>query len=339
MTLGWTDLPTPVRSAITDRCGTVAGVGYPGSGKPAHLTATLHTPDGTVFCEGAHHTSPRYRDVQHAVLVSGQLPSCAPTLHWTVAVDGWLVVGQEHIPGQHANLSPGSADLPAVVKTVTTMARQCSLAIPPLDEHWSRLSAWRRLQHAGLAGAATDHYLEWEDRAVEAVGGNYLLHTALDSRNILVDEQVRVVGWTQARRGAAWVDRAFLALNLIAAGHRPAEAEGLVGPLPSDSTTAFTVAILGISTYLEHTDPLPHRVALTDAAQAWVNSRLASPSVPEADRHCYPHRDTGFRRANPTELVSLRAHPLSVVPETNRSDAGTPSWLGATIPPLEGGIV
>lgn len=126
--------------------------------------------------------------------------------------------------------------------------------------------------------------MHWEKRAVELVSGNSLLHTDLHALNILVGESARVIDWAWSRRGAIWVDTAFLVIRLIAAGHEPDEAEKWADAVPpwhdaSDSArTAFAVAVYGIWAWLGRKSPLPHRPKLTAVARTWARCRLRTGS-------------------------------------------------------------
>lgn len=269
--LAWTDLPAPVRAAVTAECGVVADAEDPGVGRQSDFTATLRTEAGLVFCKGIRTDSPRAAMHRHEADINAFLPPAAPRLRWQVETAGWLVLGFEHAMGGHPNLAPGSPDVDATVHAVEEMRSRAPASCPVLADQWARLAAWRRLR---LWMEVPDQYVAWESRAVDLIRGDSLLHTDIHALNLLIDDRVRVLDWAWARQGAYWVDRAFLVIRLIEAGHRPEVAQRLVGALPEAGATAFAVAVLGIWTYLEHTDPLPHRPPLTAAARAWVDLRL-----------------------------------------------------------------
>lgn len=273
--LAWIDLPAPVRAAVTAECGAVAGADHPGAGRQSDFTATLRTEAGPVFCKGIRTDSPKSAMHRHEAEINPWLPPAAPGLLWQVDTAGWLILGFEHAPGEHADLKPGSSDVDATIQTMRDLRSPAPPTAQALADQWARLAAWRRLRRR-IDVPHIDQYVAWESRAVDLVRGDSLLHTDIHSLNLLVGERVRVVDWAWARQGAEWVDRAFLVIRLIEAGHQPEEAQGLVGTLPEAGATAFAIAVLGIWTYLEHTDPLPHRPPLTAAARAWVDLRLAA---------------------------------------------------------------
>jgi aminoglycoside phosphotransferase (APT) family kinase protein len=122
--------------------------------------------------------------------------------------------------------------------------------------------------------------VEWEVRGGASVAGSSLLHTDLHPLNILVSDRARVIDWAWSRLGAAWVDAAYLIIRLIDEGHEPDAAEdwayptGLLADVSSADLTAFSIAVTGTWTYLEHADPQTHRAHLTAAARRWAQYRL-----------------------------------------------------------------
>ncbi|MEU8637688.1 phosphotransferase [Amycolatopsis sp. NPDC048633] len=290
----WDALPATVRAAIEHETGDVHEAVLPSAGRNSDFSATLHTASGTLFCKGiADADGNRGRMHRHEAAINPVLPVLvAPRLLWRTEANGWLLLGFEHSPGRHVDLSPRSPDLDAVRDAVTTMAdglRTVSVEAPALAEQWARLAAWRRLAKdtpSSLDPWAQDHLDQltaWEAAAIEFVAGNTLAHTDLHALNLLVHEgRVRIVDWAWSRRANAAVDPAFLITRLIEAGHDPADAEAWAEQLPiwqhapAGARTALAVAIWGIWEYLERHQPLAHRPALTSAARAWARLRLAS---------------------------------------------------------------
>ncbi|MEV6906661.1 hypothetical protein [Amycolatopsis sp. NPDC051071] len=218
-------------------------------------------------------------------------PVVTPRLLWRVEVRGWLMLGFHHITGRHADLSPGSEDLPLVVEAVSTLAREladfAAPAVPALSEKMAWLAGWRRLRHQPPAGLdqwsrdRLDLLVELEAEGIESAAGNSLIHSDLHQLNILVGGgRAWVIDWAWSRTGAGWIDAAQLVVRLIDQGHDPETAEHWAAttfawPTASaEALTAFSVALLGMWTYLHHTDPLPMRAALVTAARRWAEHRL-----------------------------------------------------------------
>ncbi|WP_190812922.1 phosphotransferase family protein [Saccharopolyspora pogona] len=288
----WGGLPTAVRAAIEDQCGTVTRAVLPDAGRNSDVSATLHTGGGHVlFCKGVRLETPRARMHRHEAQVNPYLPpEVAPRLLWQVEVDGWLLLGFEHVPGRHADLSPGSPDLPQVAATVRALGEAltpCPLDVPRLAEQWTRLAAWRRLAHNPAAEPAAwlrdrlGEFIHRERRAFQALDGDTLAHTDLHPLNVLVADRARVVDWAWSRRAAPWVDPAFLVLRLIEAGHLPEAAERWAAAtfpawrtVTDETRTDFAVAVLGAWHHMFRVDPDPQRAPLVTVARRWVAHRL-----------------------------------------------------------------
>lgn len=297
----WDDLPKAVRAAIEYETGAVLGADIPDAGRNSNFSATLRLPgDGMLFCKGIDEADGRRGQMHRREReVNRYLPSAvAPRLRWSAEAAGWLLLGFDHVPGRHADLAPGSPDLPLVAETASILARElvhCPARAPLLAEQWARLSAWRRLavDHRGdldqWARARIDVLIEWERVAIEMVNGDSLVHTDLHSLNIVIGkERARVVDWAWSRRGNAAIDVAFLIDRLISAGHSPGAAEEWADTIPvwrgtpEKTRTAFAVAILGIWEHVRRRNGLPPGRDLTVAARRWARHRLDGVRRPES---------------------------------------------------------
>jgi Ser/Thr protein kinase RdoA (MazF antagonist) len=222
--------------------------------------------------------------------VAPYLPPVAPRLLWQVEEDDWLFLGFEHVAGRHADLSPGSVDLPLITYAVTEINAALTpcpaVAVRTLAEQWQRLQPWQQLRHEPpdalnpWTRANLDRFTDIGAWATELVAGDSLIHTDLHGQNILIsDDRAHVIDWAWARQGAPWVDAAFMVIRLIAVGSTPENAEQWASSIPawrpvSDAVRfAFAVGVLGMWEWLEHTDPLPHRTLLTDAVRTWAQHR------------------------------------------------------------------
>jgi hypothetical protein len=282
----WAELPTAVRGEVERHVGVVLDESPAPAGRNSEFSTTLTTSAGRVFVKGITTENPGVRAHRHEAAVNPRLPEIAPRLLWTIEVDSWLLLGYEHIDGRHADLSPGSPDLPLLVDALRELGGRAAGDAPDLAAQWARLAAWRRLRHDSPADlnpwsrANLEQFVEWERRAIDAVAGNQMAHTDLHSLNILVGERLRVVDWAWTRATVPWLDVGFLVLRLIDAGHSPAAAEQWATSAEAwvaaaeDDRTAFAVAVLGIWEFLQRDQPLPHRERLTDAARRWARYRL-----------------------------------------------------------------
>lgn len=287
----WDELPPIVRNAIEHETGVVTTAEIPTAGRNSDFSATLHTATGPVFCKGIADAAGR-RGVmhRHEAEINPWLPhTLAPRLRWRTEVDGWLLLGFDHIAGRYADLTPGSPDLTKVTATVAALAdalAHTTAKANNLAEQWHRLAAWRRLaktpDNLDLRTAdQLDQLTTWESRAIELADGNSLVHTDLHSYNMLVGpDHAHVVDWAWSRIGAAAIDVAFLVARLIAAGHTPHAAEQRADQLPAwraatpVAKTAYAVAIWGIWTYKNIEQPRPLWDQLVPAAETWARHRL-----------------------------------------------------------------
>ncbi|MBP2472405.1 hypothetical protein JOF53_001277 [Crossiella equi] len=287
----WAELPAPVRAAIEEQCGAVTAVEQASAGINSAFAATLHTEAGPVFCKATtDSTSPMHLT---ELQVAPFLPPAAPRLLWHTEVAGWLLLGFEHIAGQHADLSPGSSDLGPVLEAVGSFADLLTpcppVGVPSLVSKLAWVAAWRRLRKSPppelhpWVRAHLDDGVQFEAAALEAIQGDTLVHTDLHPLNLLITEdRARVIDWAWAQQAAPWVDPAYLVLRFIADGHTPASAEELVAALPAwgmardEEVTAFAVAVCGWWEYLRLQHPAPHRAHLAETARRWARHRLAS---------------------------------------------------------------
>jgi hypothetical protein len=286
------DLPDDAWQAIVERCGEVSRVEHASGGINSDLAASLSTDSGLVFVKGVRVDGRNASAHRAEARVNAYLPATlAPRMRWQVEVAGWLLLGFEHVSGRHADITPGSPDLPLIVATVGEV-QETLTPCPPVDvggfaDQWGRLGAWREL----LTKIPTDldpwtrdllvHGADTEPAAINVMRGDSLAHTDVQPLNILVDgDRARLIDWAWARRAAPWVDAAFLIIRLISAGHSPVDAEEWASRtpawpvMPEDAGTLFAVEVLGVWEWLLHNRPMPHRAALTDAARMWARYRL-----------------------------------------------------------------
>lgn len=117
-----------------------------------------------VFCKGARQGS-RLRE--HEARINDVLPECAPRLLWSLDVDGWVVLGFEAVPGDHADLSPNSPDLPKVAEAVQSLTSMGPLIIaghtPRGAEQWAdQFPDWHALDHETRTAFAVAVLGVWE---------------------------------------------------------------------------------------------------------------------------------------------------------------------------------
>jgi len=122
----WKDLPDAVTAEIAARLGRVHVVPAT-DGDHAEIAATLSGPHGKVFVKAAC-SEAGVRSLRYELRVSETVDrSYSPAVRWQFDAAGWLVVAFEHLPGRHADLSPGSPDLDLLGETLKTLGTITSL--------------------------------------------------------------------------------------------------------------------------------------------------------------------------------------------------------------------
>lgn len=257
----WHDLPEGLRAAVQDKTGKVHQAHTISSGLNAAFTARLHTDSGIVFAKGV--PTDRAAAQRREADINPHVQPIAPRLLWHIDTDGWHVLGFEHLDARPADLSPKSADLPAVAGV---LGRLTELALPPIackriEQRWADAA-----QHTGADA--------------DLLAGNHLLHTDLNPHNLLVtDAGLRVVDWSWPTQGAAWIDTACAALWLIAEGHTPVDAEAWASRVPvwTDATgralDAFTAINAALWGQIAQADPRPWKLQVHDATTVWAKYR------------------------------------------------------------------
>ncbi|WP_055477528.1 phosphotransferase family protein [Sphaerimonospora mesophila] len=287
----WDDLPPTARAAVEDRFGTVTSAWSAEAGLTVGVAARLHAQAGSLFLKAVPVRSPALhhydREQQANLLLPEKVP--APRMLWSGHAAGWLMLLFEYVAGREADLTPGSPDIPAVLDAVAGLGEAltpCPWQEAPSIEgkilgmrgYADKLLADPRDAGIGLCASALD-LLD-----VEALTGDTLLHADLHAENVLITPtRARIIDWSLACRGAAWVDAVWLVPRLIAAGHTPREAEHQVAArvpawhaAPATTVTGLAGLRTLFSTYMAINGPehlRARRTTAAAAARAWVEYR------------------------------------------------------------------
>jgi len=263
----WEQLPEQTRAAVESRTGPLVKVEPIAAGRNHQIAAILHSDTGVVFVKGLHAQHRQARRQQREAAVNDTLVGISPRLQWRLPdVGGWNLLGFEALTGaRHADLRPGSTDLPLVTDVLRGLAY---LRCPP----------------AVVSDRAEHRWAEYGDRdMVQWLRGQHLLHTDLRPDNILIDAgRAWIIDWAWPTLGAAWVDPARLALWLIAEGHTTVAAETWLRTLPHGQPAqvevldAFVALECQLWTEIAQQDPAPWKVRLAEAGHAWHAHRNAS---------------------------------------------------------------
>lgn len=216
----WPHLPPTVRAEVEQRLGSpVVKAESRTSGFTPGFASVLTTEDGgRTFVKAASVKAQRlfadaYREEGRKLAA---LPEGTPAarLLWTLDVDGWFVLGLEHVESRQPRRPWRQAELDATLDALETVA---DLLTPPpagLDlidlateladfpGLWDRLRETRPdLDHLEEAAALAARYRE-------VVGGQTLVHTDVRDDNVLIrpDGTAVFCDWNFPCVGAAWFD-------------------------------------------------------------------------------------------------------------------------------------
>ncbi|MFG2961502.1 aminoglycoside phosphotransferase [Streptomyces sp. NPDC048291] len=202
------ELPNAVLHLIEKASGPVADVGTVNAGRNSAIAARVRTTGHTLFVKGLPLDHPWVWTQKREADISPYVQAIAPELRWHVEADGWSLLGFDYAEGGHADFTPGSPDLPAVMATMTRLA-----AIPAPDIEL------KTMPHRLRTYVDDPADLSW-------FAGNSLLHTEWNPHNVIMSGgSALLVDWGWASLGAAWIDPALWLLWLIAHGHTPNQAE------------------------------------------------------------------------------------------------------------------
>ncbi|GAA3695283.1 hypothetical protein GCM10022224_071080 [Nonomuraea antimicrobica] len=287
------ELPGSVRDLIvqghTGPINRVQPVGTCRSGLALHV----HGAYQEVFLRATALSSPDlplFRRERSASL-SLPLDTPAPRLLWNTEVDGWLLLAYELINdnADHVYLSPDpeSMDVPLVLDAVQRLGKMLT---PCPDERARPLadlivSMWTMASHMlnktpTLLRGRDLFETALQDFDPESLHGDTLLHGNLGTRHLRIKEGlVYAVDWSQACKGAAGADLAFLAPHLVEAGHSVEHTAALLASVPgwnelpavqvAGLTALWTLARLYEAEH-GHQARRPEQTRLAHAGRTWL---------------------------------------------------------------------
>lgn len=293
----WSSIPGSLRDAVTARTGPVAHAETPSGGFTAGFAALLRLADADrVFVKALPTDHPMAASYRHEAASADCLPRGlpAPVLRWHTESDGWIILGFDAIEGQHPRIAPPAPDLPAVLQAITA-AQLPALTLPGYGGRigpW--LGGWAEIAAAppdGLGSWVTAHLADFaaaETTWLPAAAGTTVVHGDVRADNMLIDRagQVMLVDWAFASRGAPWLDLADLIMQMILAGHTPADAEQRLAHMPAwqdaapGAVTSYAIASAGYWTRSAQ-EPTPtdspylraYQAAAARAAAEWITWR------------------------------------------------------------------
>jgi len=173
---------------------------------------------------------------------------------------------------KHANYSPGSADLPAVLQVINRLQQiPCpDLPVKRAEPRWAA-------------------YVD-DDTSLGLLAGTALLHTDFNPLNVLMTAGgTWIIDWAWPTRGAAFIDPACFLLRLMLCGHTAAQAEAWAAQCiswrttPHEAINVFAIACARLYDEIAGDDPQPWKKRFAAVAQDWAEYRSGKHSVLPGD--------------------------------------------------------
>jgi phosphotransferase family enzyme len=228
----WADTPEPLRTAVAEMLGaTIVGHTDLHGGMSPGPAAGLRLADGRqVFVKAV---SAEVRVHNHTMIrqeseILDVLPASvpAPRRLATVEYGPWIALATTWAAGA-TEASWTDASIAAVAKACRTASgHRAPGSLPPVAKRIFDFDGWRRVLELGTgddweaahAGPAAEVVAGWESWTA----GDALVHRDIRLDNTTVDAQegaAVLLDWAYAAAGAAWIDLAQMAADVVATGH------------------------------------------------------------------------------------------------------------------------
>lgn len=196
--------------------------------------------------------------------------SVSPEILWTAKDPQWFVLGFEKVDGRSSDFLPGSPCLPTLIDLVNQVS---AVPLPPVAQGWQE-TRW-------------DRFATQQEQ--ELLRGNALTHADIHGRNVLIGpERSWLVDWEWPTRGSEAIMPSCIAVQLVSAGHSPAEAESWVSGCDAwkradpAAIDAFARANTRMHEWMVKVRPDEDWLkAMLTAAAAWAGHRAGTESVPQ----------------------------------------------------------
>ncbi|WP_086819260.1 phosphotransferase [Allokutzneria sp. NRRL B-24872] len=294
--IGWTELPRHVRAAVEEIIGgpVVEAVSQRGGFSPGTADRVRTAAGKRAFVKAVgtelNDFSPQLhrREARVTAALPPEVP--APRLLGSYDDGDWVALVLEDVEGRHPATPWQPDELERVLGAVSTAAQMPDL-ISAEESLAEDFAGWRRLSENPPAdldpwvARHLDVLCRLADRGLAATRGDALVHMDIRADNVLLgaDGTVTVVDWPWACRGAEWLDRALLLINVrLHGGH---DASALLAQHTADADPDDVIAFLGgfAGTFLDAArQPAPPGLptvrafqrAQGDAVLSWVRELL-----------------------------------------------------------------
>ena len=228
-----------------------------------------------------------------------EMPSGLPIAELIDALDegpdGWVALALQRVDGRQAPLPWTDATIGAALASLAELRDALTPApAAPWEDAADALRGMFRWRQLAVA-ADPDPWLAGrypaltaaEDAALTEVAGDTLVHLDLRADNLMLrtDGRLIVVDWAWAVRGAAWVDPALLAIELISSAEPAVDADGWIARIAADhgiGTDPIVRVLVGVLGFFEFAGRQPDPPGLptlrafqrfqADALRTWLRT-------------------------------------------------------------------
>ncbi|MCP3798206.1 phosphotransferase [Allokutzneria sp. A3M-2-11 16] len=233
--IGWADLPAHVCAAVEQIIGgqVVEAVSQRGGFSPGTADRVRTASGARAFVKAVSPAQDDFTPHVHRkeARVTAVLPPEVPAPRLLGSYDDgdWVALVLEDVEGSHPATPWKSDELGKILDTLATLATVQAPDLTRADEAlaedfagWQRISADPPHDLAPWAARNLDALCALADRGLAATAGDTLVHMDIRSDNLLLSASgaVTVVDWPWACRGAEWLDRLLLLVNVrLHGGH------------------------------------------------------------------------------------------------------------------------
>jgi hypothetical protein len=260
--VSWFELPTALRERIESEAGQFIQEKQLLTGHNCLVGMVLTTSRDTYFLKGvpADHARAVWTQANEAA-INPAVEAVTPSLRFHVQAEGWDILGFQYLAHhRHADLSPGSPDLPYVAQTLrvlSTCRAPETVTLRKIEDRW----------HDYLGARA------------DLLAGSTVAHTDIHRHNIMIGSSAKLVDWAWPTLAAPWLDTACVGLQLIEAGHQPEDAERwcqqstAYAAASTDAVSAFVSGACAMWLDISAADRQPWKFDVAAAAERWAKHR------------------------------------------------------------------
>jgi hypothetical protein len=297
--IGWADVPDEIQRAIAGVLGSeIVGVAPVTGGFSPCLAATLQLASGgkafvKAVSAAQNPDSPDF--VRHELAAVAALPADLDAPHLIGSLDDgeWVVVVFEHVDGRLPREPWAPAELDRALGTLARVnASPASLELATAADKLTDLfDGWRLLVAADTVPAEwharAEQLVALEQRALELVDGDRLVHLDVRADNMLVTPSggVVLVDWAHACRGPSWLDLVlWLPALELEGGGSPEATLATVAAHMRPPPDALVAVVAGLAGYFLQRGGLPDppglptlrsfQLAQARPALAWLDRLL-----------------------------------------------------------------